>query len=137
MTASIYAKANGTQGALQVNGVDSLVFDSTGLVSGDTNTLNKTLGYGQTWQNVTGSRAAGTTYYNTTGKPKSATARVQAISAAAAANFSANGVANVGYIEVNTAIGLMANVYLPVIPPGAPYALSLSGMVLVQWFELE
>ena len=27
------------------------------------------LGYGQTWQNVTGSRALSTTYYNTTGKP--------------------------------------------------------------------
>lgn len=27
------------------------------------------LGYGQTWQAVTGSRSAGTTYYNTTGKP--------------------------------------------------------------------
>ena len=27
------------------------------------------IGYGQTWQNVTGSRVSGTTYYNTTGKP--------------------------------------------------------------------
>lgn len=27
------------------------------------------LGFGQTWQNVTGSRAVNTTYYNTTGKP--------------------------------------------------------------------
>jgi hypothetical protein len=27
------------------------------------------LGYGQTWQNVTGSRVVTTTYYNTTGKP--------------------------------------------------------------------
>lgn len=27
------------------------------------------LGYGQTWQNLTASRATGTTYYNTTGKP--------------------------------------------------------------------
>lgn len=27
------------------------------------------LGYGQTWQSVTGSRAVSTTYYNTTGKP--------------------------------------------------------------------
>lgn len=27
------------------------------------------LGYGQTWQNVTGSRVVGTTYYNTSGKP--------------------------------------------------------------------
>lgn len=34
MTASLLAKSNGTQGALQVNGVDSLVFDNAGLVSG-------------------------------------------------------------------------------------------------------
>lgn len=27
------------------------------------------IGYGQTWQNVAGSRAVGTTYYNTTGRP--------------------------------------------------------------------
>ena len=27
------------------------------------------LGYGQTWQNVAGSRVLATTYYNTTGKP--------------------------------------------------------------------
>lgn len=29
----------------------------------------QSLGYGQTWQNVSGSRATSTTYYNTTGKP--------------------------------------------------------------------
>lgn len=34
MSASIYAKSNGTQAALQINGVDSIVFDSTGVVSG-------------------------------------------------------------------------------------------------------
>lgn len=34
MSASIYAKPNGTQAALQVNGVDSLVFDVGGTVSG-------------------------------------------------------------------------------------------------------
>lgn len=32
-------------------------------------TAMSSIGYGQTWQNVTGSRAIGTTYYNTTGKP--------------------------------------------------------------------
>jgi hypothetical protein len=32
-------------------------------------TAMSSLGYGQTWQNVTGSRAVGTTYYNTTGRP--------------------------------------------------------------------
>ena len=34
MTTSIVSKSNGTQGALQVNGVDSVVFDSTGIDSG-------------------------------------------------------------------------------------------------------
>lgn len=36
---------------------------------GNAATAFGSLGYGQTWQNVTGSRATGTTYYNTTGKP--------------------------------------------------------------------
>lgn len=34
MTTSIVSKAGGTQGSLQINGVDSIVFDSTGIVSG-------------------------------------------------------------------------------------------------------
>ena len=32
-------------------------------------TAMSSLGYGQTWQDVSGSRISGTTYYNTTGKP--------------------------------------------------------------------
>jgi hypothetical protein len=34
MSLSVYAKTNGTQGALQVNGVDALVLDTGGTVSG-------------------------------------------------------------------------------------------------------
>jgi hypothetical protein len=36
---------------------------------GEALTAMSSLGYGQTWQNVTGSRSAVTAYYNTTGKP--------------------------------------------------------------------
>lgn len=36
---------------------------------GNALTAMSSLGYGQTWQDVTGSRATSTTYYNTTGKP--------------------------------------------------------------------
>ena len=36
---------------------------------GNAITALSSLGYGQSWQDVTGSRALGTTYYNTTGKP--------------------------------------------------------------------
>lgn len=38
-------------------------------VGGQALTALSSLGYGQTWQNVTASRSSGTTYYNTTGKP--------------------------------------------------------------------
>jgi hypothetical protein len=34
MTASLSAKSNGTQGALQVNGVDAVVFEAGGIASG-------------------------------------------------------------------------------------------------------
>ena len=36
---------------------------------GNAVTAMSSLGYGQTWQNVSGSRATATTYYNTTGRP--------------------------------------------------------------------
>ena len=36
---------------------------------GNAITAMSSLGYGQTWQNVTGIRTSGTTYFNTTGKP--------------------------------------------------------------------
>ena len=49
--------------SLVLNGTNGLTFNnsSTSTVGG--------LGDGQTWQNVSGSRVAGTTYTNSTGKP--------------------------------------------------------------------
>jgi len=38
-------------------------------MGGEALSAMSSLGYGQTWQNVLGSRAINTTYYNTTGKP--------------------------------------------------------------------
>lgn len=42
---------------------------STQGTGGNANTSMSSIGYGQAWQSVLGSRVAGTTYYNTTGKP--------------------------------------------------------------------
>ena len=133
MTASIQAKSNGTQGSLQVNGADAVVFDSTGIVSGDTNTLNKTIGVNQTWQNVTGSRAFGTTYYNTTGKP------------IAVSGFGVNsaGLAytpNVNGLGINT-WGRGADGYTPfffIVPVGNSYSIIKSGTSSSDaWYELR
>lgn len=83
-------------------------------------------GYGQTWQNVAGSRVAGTTYYNTTGRP------IQL-------SISSNSVASnitVGGIVVGIGNSLAGNYQTPIVPPGASYLLQ-SGATIIAWLELR
>jgi len=82
------------------------------------------LGYGQTWQDVTGSRASGTTYTNSTGNP--IIVAVEAGSAVTLSTFTINGVASTKY--------LVGGSY--VIPPGNTYS-SVPGGGLVKWMELR
>lgn len=73
------------------------------------------LGYGQTWQNVT--RVSGTTYYNTTGKP--------IILMATADVSSAFNVAVNGLTVANASAPLGTYVPMPVVvPPGASYVIT-------------
>ena len=55
--------ASGATGTTQSNGDNSTKMATTAYVQ------NMGLGWGQTWQNMTSSRAASTTYTNSTGKP--------------------------------------------------------------------
>lgn len=62
---------SGSTNDITVNGV-SVATDtevSTSLAGKANNADLKEIGVGQTWQDVTGSRTAGVTYTNTTGKP--------------------------------------------------------------------
>jgi hypothetical protein len=90
------------------------------------------IGYGQTWQDVTGSRALGTTYTNSTGKPifvsilvtfsngSSATLVVNGVTASIANNFAGGG-------DSAEAI----------IPPAATYSISGPYASLASWSELR
>ena len=92
------------------------------------------LGYGQTWQNVT--RVLATTYYNTTGKPITVGVSVTAPGSAIAYSvFAVNGV-NVGYFGVYTSV---VNMNTAIIPAGASYSLtSSSGSPSINiWSELR
>ena len=86
------------------------------------------IGYGQTWQVVTGSRASGTTYYNTTGRP-----------ILLSINFNQT---TGGTLTVNgvTATSIAANAIIPtfttVIPPSASYAFT-AGSGISSWSELR
>ena len=136
MTTSIASKAGGTQGSLQINGVDSLVFDSTGLLSGDTNTLNKTFGYNQAWTDVktTPGRVAGTTYTNTTGKP--IFVYVSALSAAA--GYGSFTVGSVTCLSSSSPGAGNAMTYSFVVPVGVSYSVSsLNISSINSWNELR
>lgn len=100
------------------------------------------IGYGQTLQNVTGSRALGTTYYNTTGKPIVIHVEVGSISTNASSLLvNINGGGAVAFAMGNPG-GSVTSTFcngVTVIPPGASYAVTATGTGanLQLWSELR
>ena len=98
------------------------------------------LGYGQTWQNVKASRAVGTVYTNSTGKPI-----VLLVTASTSANDRMNGInIHVNGIVIATSMTYGNGAKAPVsavIPHGSTYKIDYpSGTVspfIHQWFELR
>jgi len=99
-------------------------------VGGEALSAMSSLGYSQTWQLVTGSRAIGTTYYNTTGRPIFVSIQF-ATSSSATATLTIAGVA---------ALANSANAYynglFGVVPPSATYVLT-GASSLTAWAELR
>ena len=96
------------------------------------------LGYGQTVQDVTGSRTAGTTYYNTTGKPFYASLVVTnsaASTPAANSYLSVNGTPTAWAIAENAGGQYAALTCL--IPVGASYVMSSTISTVVKWIEIK
>jgi hypothetical protein len=90
------------------------------------------LGYGQTWQNVSGSRASGTTYYNTTGKPIAVYGVTGAVSAAQIV-----GVINGVTVATPASNAVSSNVsFSAIVPAGQSYSLTFTGG-LGTWTELR
>lgn len=94
------------------------------------------LGYGQTWQNVTASRALGTTYYNTTGKPIQIIIFITNSSGGDTVNITVNGVLLKG--TSSNAAGVFAYAQA-IIPPSATYIATMNSGTgtLSSWTELR
>jgi len=94
------------------------------------------LGVGQTWTNVTASRAFGTTYTNSTGKPimVSITAVTPAASAASA-TFFVSGV-GIGAFGMSQSGGI-TNGGTFIVPAGLTYSVSVTNFSLSNWSELR
>ena len=100
------------------------------------------IGYGQTWQSVIGSRALATTYYNTTGRPLMVSAAVVGVGSGtttAAATVNGVVVATQAGSYPSTGTATISNVVF-VVPPGGSYSIESLGsasLSLHSWNELR
>ena len=102
--------------------------------TGTANSLNAGLGVNQTWQNVTASRAFGTTYTNSTGKPILVVIAFSYPGAGAAGEFTVAGVL-IQFGQVNSAYIQLAS-GTAIVPAGATYVHSTT-TTIYQWLELR
>lgn len=91
------------------------------------------LGYGQTWQNLLGSRAVATTYTNTTGRPISVSVGLTSAGGNASVFPTVNGV-SLATLNVNVAGSNAAQIFT--VPPGHTYSATGTG-TLTAWVELR
>lgn len=106
----------------------------------DTNTNVASLtasafGSGQSWQDVTVSRAAVTVYTNSTSRPIMVVANFTEGNSSGDKFFTVNGVA-LPYVEQPGA-GTYVNICYCVVPPGHTYQLTLGSATLTKWTELR
>jgi hypothetical protein len=90
----------------------------------------QSLGYGQTWQDVTASRNVNTTYYNTTGRPLFVS--ITGLGGASGVDILCNGV-KVGFINTST----YTSAAHFIVPPGGSYIWNSSSGTKSSWSELR
>lgn len=135
-----------TSGALRIrrksdgSGGTVLTVNSSGIILDKDGNDMRPLGVGQTWQNVTGSRVAGTTYTNNTGRPIVVSAYANNASAGQASiSITINGILAI----LNGSHSQSANASNPgistVVPSGANYSITVSGNSpsITYWAELR
>lgn len=91
------------------------------------------LGYGQTWQAVTGSRALGTTYYNTTGRPISIHVDCTMGDGVNNVSLTIAGLTMTGNSGSNTNRAYNT----AIVPAGASYSATATNATLAAWNELR
>ena len=125
------------------DGLDSSnIATDTELVNGlalKANTADlKEIGVGQTWTDVTASRASGVTYTNTTGKPimVAVTSSRSSSTVQASVNISINGVYVQGNRMQTTTTNSQAQSICSVVPSGATYVVTVE-YTSMTWSELR
>jgi hypothetical protein len=98
------------------------------------------LGYGQTWQVVTGSRALATTYYNTTGRPITvAISTIGSVSSSSTSlTITVNSIDIIAQGLIYGAGGIAAGPSVTfIVPSGQSYSATVTQATLSNWTELR
>lgn len=131
----------GSAGQLGIGGANygtsGQVLTSGGSGAAPSWTTSAGLGIGQTWQNLSGSRALSTTYTNSTGKPIS----VSVITNGAGASANSNRLTVDGNVVnqwvMNTSAGMVPNPSsTAIVPNGSTYSCAASHSIIA-WWELR
>ena len=102
--------------------------------------LPQVIGVSQTWQSVTGSRALGTTYTNSTGRPIVVSVRVLQVSGGSPSSVGLNVGGVVAAWSPSVAASSAINSWVSgIVPNGATYNVSIEtgSMSLTSWSELR
>jgi hypothetical protein len=92
----------------------------------------KSIGIGQTWQDLTASRVLGTTYVNTSGRPIMIMVSVTYVSVGSTATLT------VGGVTIASSFNGFNEVFSTIVPDATSYAVSSTGTVtLTRWVELR
>ena len=117
--------------AITLDGTSGITFPSAAVQA------DSAIGYGQTWTNVTASRALGTTYTNSTGRPIF-------VMVAASNNVNASWglitpvVAGTTLPDARAIVNQSYATISFIVPSGATYVLTTSGSISLQaWAELR
>ena len=93
----------------------------------------QSFGYGQTIQDLTGSRAAGTTYYNTTGKMIKVAANLNITGGSFGGTITVDGIVTA---SSTTTSSIQTTLYAEV-PPGKSYVIAVNTGTITRWIELR
>ena len=133
LTANAVLIGSGTSAVTSVSpGTSGNVLTSNG--TSWTSAAQSGLGYGQSWQNVSGSRVSGTTYTNSTTKPIAIKVLIN-VGAGEGANLTVSGIMldQVGNnMPVTTPLSLSC-----IIPIGVSYVVTMSATPSYVWTELR
>lgn len=95
------------------------------------------LGASQTWQNVTGSRAGGTTYTNSTGRPIQVLIAIRTSGTSGTSVFAVNGTSVSSPTWSSITSGNLPIIYSVIVPDGSTYRCDLGGATVDAWSELR